>query len=382
MSGALQSTMTPQSLAGRAWDVCVIGAGPAGALAARELARRGLAVALLDKAEFPRDKVCGGCLTPASLAALQSAGLGDLPRVLGGRPLEQVQFSYENRHARLPLRGGVAISRRRFDAALVRAALDAGVEFVSGHLAYVGDSAPEGRAVHGGGATLWAKLVLVADGLGGRALAEQPEFELEIDARERVGVGALISGAGNWPVGVVHMAGVRGGYIGLVRVEDDLLDIAGALRPELVRETGGTQAAVARILREAGLPALPAEAEIRWRGTPTLTRRRSPLGGERVLVLGDAAGYVEPFTGEGIGWALRSALAVAPLAARGVAEWDAGLVREWQAVYHDCVGRRQIWCRAFRHMLWSDSLTRVALRIVSHVPALGRLLLGATHRAA
>lgn len=378
----VSSTLTPKELASRTWDVCVIGAGPAGAMAARELARRGLVAALVDKAEFPRDKVCGGCLTPASLSALRDAGLENLPHRLGGRPISEVQFSYRHRHTTLPLRGGVSVSRRSLDAALVSAAIESGVEFVAGHLAYVGDCQPGARTVHVGGCTIAAHVILVADGLGGRALAEQGEFAVEIDPRERVGIGALIGGAGHWPVGVVHMAGIPGGYIGLVRVEDDLLDVAGALRPELVREAGGTAGVVRRIVSEAGLPALPSEAEIRWRGTPTLTRRRWPLAGERVFVLGDSAGYVEPFTGEGIGWALRSGLAVAPLVARGASKWDAGLVQEWRAAYAQCVGRRQLWCRAFRRMLWSDSLTRAALEIVSRVPALGRVLLGATHRAA
>jgi flavin-dependent dehydrogenase len=61
---SLDPTLAPESAAGRLWDVVVVGAGPAGAMAARELARRGAGVLLVDRAQFPRYKVCGGCLNP------------------------------------------------------------------------------------------------------------------------------------------------------------------------------------------------------------------------------------------------------------------------------------------------------------------------------
>ncbi|HEY7428386.1 MAG TPA: FAD-dependent oxidoreductase, partial [Gemmataceae bacterium] len=60
----------------RTWDVVVVGAGPAGAMAAHELARRGCAVLLVDRAAFPRWKVCGCCLNGHALVTLQAAGLG------------------------------------------------------------------------------------------------------------------------------------------------------------------------------------------------------------------------------------------------------------------------------------------------------------------
>ena len=65
--------------AGETWDAVVVGAGPAGAVAARELARRGHRVLLAERAKFPRGKVCGCCLNEHTLSALAAAGLGDLP---------------------------------------------------------------------------------------------------------------------------------------------------------------------------------------------------------------------------------------------------------------------------------------------------------------
>ena len=67
-----------------AWDVLVLGAGPAGAAAARQLARRGHRVLIVEKARLPRAKVCGGCLSGGALDVLQMIGLGDLPIRCGG----------------------------------------------------------------------------------------------------------------------------------------------------------------------------------------------------------------------------------------------------------------------------------------------------------
>ena len=70
-----------------------------------------------------------------------------------------------------------------------------------------------------------------------------------------------------------------------------------------------------------------------WQGTAGLTRQTQPLAEERLFLLGDAAGYVEPFTGEGIAWALASAQAVAPLARRAMERWDPQIARDWSVLH-------------------------------------------------
>ncbi|MBX9624847.1 MAG: FAD-dependent oxidoreductase, partial [Gemmataceae bacterium] len=67
----------------RTWDAVVVGAGPAGSVTARGLARRGLAVLLVDKATFPRPKVCGCSLNAAALTGLGAVGLGHVPAACG-----------------------------------------------------------------------------------------------------------------------------------------------------------------------------------------------------------------------------------------------------------------------------------------------------------
>src|SRR5262245_47996201 len=81
------------------WDVVVVGASLAGSLAARGLARRGLAVLLVDRAHFPRWKVCGCCLNPFTLGVLTRAGLGDLTERAGARPLATMRLAVRGRQA-------------------------------------------------------------------------------------------------------------------------------------------------------------------------------------------------------------------------------------------------------------------------------------------
>src|SRR5882724_2418075 len=76
LSPLLPVSLSALTMAQRSWEVIVIGAGPAGAMAAYELARRSLRVLLVDKSAFPRPKVCGCCLNGQALALLQTRGLG------------------------------------------------------------------------------------------------------------------------------------------------------------------------------------------------------------------------------------------------------------------------------------------------------------------
>ncbi|MBX9581426.1 MAG: FAD-dependent monooxygenase [Gemmataceae bacterium] len=336
-----------------AYDAVVVGAGPAGSVAARELARRGLAVLLVDKATFPRPKVCGGCLNAAALAAFDRAGLGHVPAACGAVPLRGVKLAAGRRSANLPLPGGVAVSREAFDAALLREAEAAGVEVVTGVTAKVED-ARTGLATAGPpapGSRLGGGVVVPAD------LA--PDF---------------------FTPGTIFMATGRGGYVGLVRVEGGRLDVAAAFDPDFVKAAGGLGPAAEAILTRTGWPATPGLAELPWKGTPALTRHPTAVAGHRLFAVGDAAGYVEPFTGEGMAWAVASAAAVAPIAARAVTAWDGSLAREWEQTHARLVRHRQGVCRAAARVVRSPALTGLAVRALSMVPVLSRPVVAALNR--
>lgn len=92
------------------WDVVVVGAGPSGAIAAHGLASRGVRVLLVEQRLFPRWKVCGACLSPQALAALKTAGLGDLVAAQGGLPLERLQLGVAGRVNPIALGAGRVLS--------------------------------------------------------------------------------------------------------------------------------------------------------------------------------------------------------------------------------------------------------------------------------
>lgn len=333
----IAATIDLSGAAARRWPVVVVGAGPAGSLAAREVARRGVAVLLVDRAEFPRRKVCGCCLNACALAALDSAGLGDLVARCGGRPLSAVRLATQGAEAAVSLPGGAALSREVFDAELVNEAVASGVAFLPGTTVAAGACAADGRRLvlrHGGRrAEVVADVVLAADGLGSALM------ETTSPAGARLGAGAVADdGPTFYAEGGIHLACGRGGYAGLVRLEDGRLDIAAALDTSFVRRRGGLGPAVAALLRETDWPPVPGLERLAWKGTPLLSRRPRRVAEERLLALGDAAGYVEPFTGEGMAWALSGALAAAPLVVGG---WTPTVGAVWRAVHARRVRRRQ-----------------------------------------
>jgi menaquinone-9 beta-reductase len=385
LSSELEPVMIRASLAfdaaiDRAWDAIVLGAGPAGALAARQLAAGGARVLLVDKKAFPRWKVCGACLNGQALAVLRSVDLGSLAADLGGIALDGFDVRLAGRTARLALPAGIALSRTQFDAALVDAAIAAGAEYLPETRAAVGAVHAGQRRVelrHGRHERIaHARLVLVASGLGTTCPVRDPRIQTRAAVNSRIGAGCVL---GDFPEfyrrKTIFMALGRHGYVGLVRVEDGLLNVAAAVDPRFLRRHGGPGNAASILLAEAGFPPVGALATAAWQGTAALTRRTWPLAAERVFVLGDAAGYVEPFTGEGIAWALASAQAVAPLALRAIERWDPSLAQAWPALHRRLVGRRQRFCRSFAILLRHPWLALPAFEVLSRIPPVSRLMI-------
>jgi flavin-dependent dehydrogenase len=378
----VEPTTTVEEAAEREWDAAVVGAGPAGAVAARELARRGRAVLLIDRAAFPRPKVCGCCLNSSALGTLAAVGLGELVGRCRAVPLGWVRLAAGGRCAELRLPGGAALSREAFDAALVREAIAAGVGFLpetTVKLAPVRDGARHLVPAQSVGTRVGARVVIAADGLNGQLPATAGRAASVADG-SRVGAGAVAESAPDfYHPDTIFMAVGRGGYVGLVRTEDGRLDVAAAFDPAFVRTSGGLGGAAAATLSEAGFPAVARLEDLTWRGTPALTRTPRRVAGERWFAVGDAAGYVEPFTGEGMAWAVASAVAVAPLAAR---PWHPGLIREWERTHARLIRSRQATCRAAARLLRSPRLSRWAVRLLSITPALARPVIAALNRPA
>jgi flavin-dependent dehydrogenase len=135
------------------------------------------------------------------------------------------------------------------------------------------------------------------------------------------------------------------------------------------------------VLSSVGWPVVPGIEELSWKGTPALTRRPAAVAGHRLFAVGDAAGYVEPFTGEGMAWAIASATAVAPMAMRAITAWHSDLVAEWQRTHARLLGHRQRVCRVVAHVLRWPTWTRLAVTALRVVPSLSQPLVFALNRS-
>lgn len=348
------------------WDIAVVGAGPAGSVAAAQLAGLGRRVLLLDKVTFPRRKVCGCCLNGLALSALAAAGLGELPNALGAIPLSRVTLGAGGRTADVKLPRGVALSREVFDAALIRAAGQAGAVIRTGVKVRLGERTPDGWELFAADEPVRAKLVIDATGLNGQLT----HTDTAVSPASRIGAGTVVDSPAEYRAGVIHMATGGGGYVGLVRIEDGRLDVAAAFDPAFVRECGGPGPAAERVVNQSGLPPLPALATADWKGTPPLTRTPRAVAGPRWFAVGDATGYVEPFTGEGMAWALAAAVAVTPIAHLAADGWTDLHAREWTTAHRRVVSRRQSVCRLAARVLRSPWLCRWVVRGLNVVPAL------------
>jgi 2-polyprenyl-6-methoxyphenol hydroxylase-like FAD-dependent oxidoreductase len=373
--------MATKAVVDSTWDVIVIGAGPAGAVTARELARSGRTTLLVDRQPFPRAKVCGGYLNGQAVSVLRSLGLGDALAEARPVPLRQFVLQASRQRAELELQSGVVVDRAEFDAALVRAAVRCGADFLPEHRATLAADADshlgvrEVQLCRGGGAprTVRGRAIVAADGLGHPCLQRLPEFECCTDPLSRIGLGITFADdSPAYQIGVIYMAVSGEGYVGLVRTAPGQLNLAGALDPTAVKAWGDPAKAVSSVLEKAGLPRIASLPIDGWRGTPALTRCSARLASSRVFLVGDAAGYVEPFTGEGMAWAISSASTAAPYITQGLVGWDDRIARDWEVTQRRRMQHNQLACRVLALALRKPLITKIAVGVLARLPALAR----------
>ena len=367
------------------WNVVVIGAGPAGSVAAYQLARAGLRVALIERTVGPRYKVCGGCLNERGLSVLEQCGLGDVVRDELAAPLRQIVFHRDARQVAINGQVGAIVNRATFDAALAAAAVQAGAEFFSGVKAIVEplnavtaahESATRTVSLqHGTDGTLdhiTAELVVVADGLGRPSLQRLAEFDAVTAPHSRLGLGVTPSetlvSVGYAPA-TLSMALVDDGYLGVARLADGRLCLGAAIDAAVARR-GALDRWLADAIARCGLPAIDGLSSASIRGTRPLTQRPARTAGRRIVLIGDAAGYTEPITGEGMAWGLAAAAAVAPFALNAGREWRPEFAAAWERTL-----RRDVYGGQYVNRLLAATLRRprYARRVFAAAAALPSL---------
>jgi len=362
------------------WDLIVAGAGPAGALVAHMVAKEDKKVLLVDKAVFPRSKVCGCCLNASAFAALQEAGIAHILAENNAMTVENFAVHDSLQQASLRIPRGYALSRAVFDAAVVNEAIKSGACFLPGTTAYLEEARSDAVRVclkdEHELVQCDASILVVADGISGRTLAGHKEFDFEIQPDAKFGAGAILPGGKDLiDAGTIYMACANQGYVGMVRLENGQIDVAAALCTSFSRECGGPAKAAEKILRSCKLPIPDNLAQSSWHGTEPLTRKRKKLAGQRIFVVGDAGSYAEPLTGEGISWALWSALTASNLVVAAIDDWSMELATNWQSIRHRLIDGRQRNSK-FIACLFSHPFLRTAtLAGLRLIPALAQPIL-------
>jgi flavin-dependent dehydrogenase len=376
-------------------DAIVVGAGPAGAVAAYVLARQGCSVLLVERSRFPRFKVCGGCISAVALGLLESVGLGALPRRLGATSFDHVVLRVGRGEARLRLPRGAVLSRERLDEALVAEARNAGAIVLQETTATGSFCEGDRRVVtmrsEEGSFDLAARVVLAADGLGGSFLREEfgrrasrrGAMALRGDgrARGRVGLGAVLEAA---PVplpdsGILMQCGTRG-YVGLARREDGRINLGAAVDPAALHEAGPSRV-IAGILADCGTRFAEELDAVAFRGTGPLSHSPERLSAERLYLIGDRAGYAEPFTGEGMAWAFAQGKEAAHRAIALGGTWSREEEAAWERFQRRHIARRHRVSRSLAFVLRHPKALRGVVAAVSRCSVLAAPVVGLIHRA-
>ena len=334
------------------YDATIIGAGPAGCIAAILLARGGRNVCLIEQHRFPRDKVCGECLSALGYQTLGRLGLSD-----AFHRLSPVRLTRARIHPAAARSSQIAlpepmwgISRRRLDHWLLDTARDAGARILQP--ARCEQLRPKVRVrdlitndLH----DLKARWVLLADG-------KQALLDPKPRATRDLGIKAHFHDI-TGPRDSIELFGVNGHYGGIAPIEEDRWNLAFSVpRSRVQSARGEIDAMFDQIIRENR-----ALTE-RFRGarrdgewiTSALPRFAvSNTWPDRVILLGNAACSIEPVGGEGMGLAMRSAELAAEMLLSDQVD-----IRRLQSAFRKLWRDGRLGCRAVGRIVSNPALSR------------------------
>lgn len=293
------------------WDVVVAGAGPAGAVTALHLARRGFRVALRDRFAFPREKVCGDGLIADSLKVLRRAGLFERAAAEGFPVSSALAYSPYGTVVEVPGEA-LVLERRKLDALLLEAAVGEGADFAVGRVRALEPSGGFVQVeVEGAEEPLRASYAVLATGADLHLLRP---IQGQLPAPSAVALRAYVRSRASLDRMVfAFLRDLLPGYGWIFPMGEGRFNVGvglsfeqGARLKTLFRRFLETFPPARDLLRQGELLGEPRGATLR-----TGFRGASPRPHLRILVAGEALGTTYPFSGEGIGKAMESGEAAA-----------------------------------------------------------------------
>lgn len=314
------------------FDALIAGAGPAGSSTAIALAERGLRVAVVDRARFPRPKACAEYMNPEAMRILDRLGLLEPAQLSGAAAFwgmrliapggDSVALDFQQSAGRSAL----GLSRHALDHLAVQRCRELGVEVFEGtrvrDVQRAGDRVIGLTVSQGQGTSreITGGVVVGADGHHS-TVSRQLGLDRNVRWPRRIGLAAHFEG---FPLadGLGEMHAGPGGYCGVAPQEDGRVNVAMVVdMRRFERRSGSVEDFFTGELRSyAGLRERTATAQrvTRVRGVGPLTRKVRRTSGDGFLLVGDAAGFFDPFTGEGIVDALQGGLLAADAISRAL----------------------------------------------------------------
>ena len=352
------------------FDVAIVGGGPAGSSCAAFCALAGLRTLVLEREKFPREKVCGDCLNPSCWPLLERLGVARRIRDLPHSKLASVEFiAIDGHKVIVDLPAGddceFSVKRSLFDNLLLRRARDLGAqvheETTVMALANSPESIRDWKIETAAAESFSARALIGADGRNS-TVARLCNL-LPHPARERVALQAHIPLPRNFGERVV-LQFLRQGYSGQAPVNETELNLCLVGAPPTISR-----------LRQWAARHFEIPADQPWRTIAPLTRSPVSCAHENLFFIGDAARVVEPFTGEGIYYALRSGELAANAITRIVRGEDRQLaLREFARVYAEMYKGRLWINRLARAAVLAPRVASVFVRAAQIQPAILRLL--------
>jgi menaquinone-9 beta-reductase len=333
------------------YDVAVIGAGPAGATLATLLASSGRSVALIDRDEFPRDKVCGEFISWDAHPILEALGLGEI--LERGAAIDHCRLFAGGKSLSFPLPSTArGLTRYALDDALLERARAAGAAILTGwNVDQVGEGSKRVHCRNAGG-EMMVEAELIAGAWGRWGRLDHQLSRPFVDEREERWFGFKRHFASRKDDGSVDLFAMEDGYVGVAPIEQGRTNLAGLVHQKLLRRSGGKWEKVAAgladdhfVLKE--LIASTPEGAFLSSG-PLIFSQRAPQQ-QGVLMAGDCATLVDPLTGSGVAMAIQSAVLLYD-------HLSSGRLDSFRSSHEQMFGKRLRWSRLLARVLRSPRL--------------------------